>query len=113
VNIAAYTENQRQLWQAHVVALSNYVPSQYGGRATLFRTRGHPLLCSFDEQFGWKPLVAGGVKLRVVPGGHGNILTEPNVATIAREVAAELQAARGAAQGANPISDPVRAPACP
>jgi thioesterase domain-containing protein len=97
VNIAAYTENQRQLWQSHVSALRNYVPREYGGRATLFRTRGHPLLCSFDEQFGWQYLAKGGVDLRVVAGGHGDILTEPHVATIARELTRELQAARATA----------------
>jgi thioesterase domain-containing protein len=99
VNIEAYSEAQRKLWQLHVDALRRYQPKPYGGRVTLLRTRGHALLCSFDELYGWGPLVRGGVKLRIVPGGHGNILAEPHVQTVARELERELG-------GGNPNADP-------
>ncbi len=90
VNIEAYSEDQRKLWQLHVEALRRYQPQPYGGRVTLLRTRGHAFLCSFDELYGWEPLVRGGITLRIVPGGHGNILAEPHVQTVARELEREL-----------------------
>ncbi|HVS52164.1 MAG TPA: amino acid adenylation domain-containing protein [Opitutaceae bacterium] len=87
VNLAAYSEEQRRLWQTHVQALKEYRPQPYDGKVTLFRTRGHALLCSFDPHYGWSELARGGVALRVMPGGHGSILDEPHV----RAVAAALE----------------------
>jgi thioesterase domain-containing protein len=84
VNLAAYSEAQRKLWQTHVRALKAYRPKPYPGDVTLFRTRGHALLCSFDPHYGWGELAQGGVRLRVMPGGHGSILDEPHVRTVAR-----------------------------
>ncbi|MEO5960495.1 MAG: amino acid adenylation domain-containing protein [Opitutaceae bacterium] len=85
VNLAAYSEEQRRLWQTHVQALKNYRPQPYAGSVTLFRTRGHALLSSFDEHYGWGDLVRGGIALKVMPGGHGSILDEPHVRAVARE----------------------------
>jgi aspartate racemase len=85
VNLAAYSEEQRRLWQTHVNALKQYQPQPYDGHVTLFRTRGHALLCSFDPDYGWGELARGGVTLRIMPGGHGSILDEPHVRTVARE----------------------------
>jgi thioesterase domain-containing protein len=53
---------------------------------TLFRTGGHPLLSSFDDQFGWGELAQGGVEVRLMPGGHGNILDEPHVRAVAQSL---------------------------
>ncbi|HZQ34591.1 MAG TPA: thioesterase domain-containing protein, partial [Dehalococcoidia bacterium] len=92
VNLAAYSEDQRRLWQTHVRALRAYRPQPYEGDITLFRTRGHPLLCSFDEHFGWTDLVKGRIGLRRMPGGHGSILDEPYVRSVAHELNAQLHA---------------------
>jgi thioesterase domain-containing protein/acyl carrier protein len=97
VNLAAYSEEQRRLWQTHVQALKAYRPQPYSGHVTLFRTRGHALLCSFDPHYGWSELARGGVTLKIMPGGHGSILDEPHVQTVARELdraLRELTAAR-------------------
>ncbi len=100
VNVAAYSEDQRKLWQTHVRALKNYRPQSYAGEIALFRTRGHPLLCSFDELSGWSELARGGITLRIMPGGHGSILDEPYVQKVAREfqrcLAAEAEDAKEA-----------------
>ncbi len=93
VNLDAYSEEQRRLWQTHVNALRRYQPKPYDGHVTLLRTCGHPLRCSFDEHYGWGALAGGGVTVLVVPGGHGNILDEPHVQKVAR--ALEQQLARG------------------
>lgn len=93
VNLAAYSEAQRKLWQTHVRALKTYEPKPFAGRITLFRTRGHALLCSFDPLYGWGELAQGGVAVRVMPGGHGSILDEPHVRTVARALDQSLHEA--------------------
>jgi thioesterase domain-containing protein/acyl carrier protein len=83
VDLAAYSDERRALWRAHVQALIKYRPQPYDGEVTLIRTRGHPLLCSFDWQYGWGEL-AHGVEVNVVRGGHGNVLAEPYVKSVAQ-----------------------------
>ena len=86
VNLADYSDKQRQVWQTHVRALTRYQPRTFAGRLTLFRTRGHALLCSFDDHYGWGQLASGGVTMKIMPGGHGNILDEPYVRTVAQSL---------------------------
>jgi amino acid adenylation domain-containing protein len=83
VNLADYSEKQRLVWQTHVRALTRYQPKPYAGKVTLFRTRGHALMCSFDENYGWGELAQSGVTMKIMPGGHGNILDEPHVRAVA------------------------------
>jgi len=97
LNLADYSLKQRELWQHHVRLLLAYRPGTYGGAVTLFRTRGHALVTSFDEHYGWSELVRGGVTIRLMPGGHGNILDEPHVRAVARAFEACVPAAKGAA----------------
>lgn len=91
VDLAQYSEERRALWRSHVQALVKYQPGRYDGRVTLIRTRGHPLLCSFDHQYGWGELARGGVEVKVVPGGHGNVLAEPYVSAVAQALEPCLQ----------------------
>lgn len=93
VNLAAYSDKQRALWESHVRALIRYQPQPYSGRVILFRTRGHALRCSFDEQYGWGRLARGGVDVKLMPGGHGNILDEPHVRSVAHALQCCLQEA--------------------
>ena len=92
VDLAAYSEERRALWRAHVKALMLYHPQPYVGRVTLVRTHGHPMFCSFDYQYGWAELARGGVDVHVVPGGHGNVLAEPHVEAVARALDRRLEA---------------------
>jgi thioesterase domain-containing protein len=84
LNLAAYSQRQRELWQSHIRALRTYRPKPYAGHVTLFRTRGHALFTSFDEHYGWSDLVRGGITMEIMPGGHGNVLDEPHVRAVAR-----------------------------
>ncbi len=86
VDLAAYSEERRALWRAHVRALIHYRAKPYAGRVTLLRTRGHPLVCSFDRQYGWGDLARGGVDVKIVRGGHGNVLAEPYVDGVAEKL---------------------------
>jgi thioesterase domain-containing protein len=99
VNLADYSEDQRAVWRTHVRALLRYHPGPYDGAVTLFRTRGHPLLCSFDPHCGWDGLARGGVRLHRMPGDHGNLLAEPHVGRVAAVLRDCLAAAGAAGEG--------------
>jgi thioesterase domain-containing protein len=94
VDLAAYTEGQRRLWEAHIKALLRYQPRPYAGRVTLFRTPGHPLRCSFDPRYGWGELAAE-VTMKIMPGEHATILEEPHVRALALEIRRCLDEQKG------------------
>jgi acyl transferase domain-containing protein/thioesterase domain-containing protein len=77
-------------------AALRYEAQPYSGRVTLFRA-STPL--SFidmprDRELGWGPLAQRGVEVHEIPGAHREIMREPNVAIVAREVSGALAAAR-------------------
>jgi thioesterase domain-containing protein/acyl carrier protein len=90
VDLSARPEHERKLWRTHVQSWLQYQPQPYDGRIILFRTRGHPLICSFDNQMGWGSFAAGGVEVKICPGDHESILEEENVPHTARELASIL-----------------------
>jgi thioesterase domain-containing protein len=97
VDLSERPEQEQKLWRTHVAAWLQYQPRSYDGRIVLFRTRGHPLICSYDRRMGWDTFAAGGVAVRTCPGDHETILEEENVAHTARElkaVLAELESPR-------------------
>ncbi len=94
IDISRFPEIELGLWKLHLCAYDNYHAKPYEGRVVLFRTRGHPFLCSFDPQFGWGPLVRGGVEMVNVPGAHERIFMDPHV----RELSARFRAALEQAQ---------------
>jgi len=65
----------------------------------LFRSPGHQLLCSFDEQYGWGELAQGGVAVKIISGAHEQILEEPHVQRVACEMSNCLEAASCELQG--------------
>ena len=93
VDLSAQPEDRHALWAAHIRAWLGYRPKPFGGRVTLFRTRCHPVFCSFDDACGWRELAGGGVTVHVVPGAHESVLDEPHVATLAGKLERELNAA--------------------
>ena len=86
VDLSSRPQHERDLWRTHVQAWLQYQPQPYDGQIVLFRTRGHPLVCSFDHQMGWGSFAAKGVLVRTLPGDHESILEEENVACTAREL---------------------------
>jgi amino acid adenylation domain-containing protein len=89
VDLSMYKEDQKKLWEQHIQALMKYHPLPYPGEITLFRTSGHRLLCSFDEDFGWGEM-AKHVRTVMVPGSHETILKEPHVQVVAAEISRRL-----------------------
>jgi len=92
VDLSAQPEDRHELWATHIRAYLEHHPKPFRGHLTLFRTRCHPLFCSFDDACGWRDLAGSGVTVHVVPGAHESVLDEPHVAPLARELKRELEA---------------------
>jgi len=90
VDLAAQPADRRKLWEAHVRALMVHHAKPYAGEITLFRTRGHPMVCSFDDELGWREFAGGGVIVKLIPGAHESALDEPHVQALAEIVKRHL-----------------------
>lgn len=112
IEVSKFPENELQLWQRHLNALAVHVSRPYPGRVTLFRTRGQPLFCSLEEDFGWGKLAAGGVDIRLVAGAHESIFTEPAVQHLAAELKASIAEATAAQKTNQPALPRNRAACC-
>jgi thioesterase domain-containing protein len=86
IDLEQFPENELKLWEVHLHALAQHQDKSYPGPVTLFRTRGQPLVCSFEEDFCWNKLAPGGLTVRRIRGSHENIFMEPNVQFLAREL---------------------------
>jgi aspartate racemase len=62
-------------------ALRKYVPGNYHGKITLFKSSYH----GRGVHYGWEELTDGGVEIFEVPGTHRGILQQPNVAILAEQ----------------------------
>jgi amino acid adenylation domain-containing protein/FkbH-like protein len=92
VDLSSFPADQRELWRSHIDALLKYRPGTYAGRIHLFRSPGHPVLCSFQSDYGWGELAQGGVDIAIVPGVHEKILEEPCVRALANELNGRIEA---------------------
>ena len=68
-------------------AVKSYQVKPYNGRITLLRT----VESSGPVDMGWAPLAKGGVEIHEVPGNHYNMVKEPHVAHLARELAQVIE----------------------
>ncbi|HLX70610.1 MAG TPA: amino acid adenylation domain-containing protein, partial [Verrucomicrobiae bacterium] len=90
VDLSSFPADQRELWRTHIAALLKYHAKPYAGHVHLFRSPGHPVICSFQSDYGWGELAEGGVDITVVPGVHEKILEEPCVRSLANELKARM-----------------------
>jgi surfactin family lipopeptide synthetase C len=67
------------IYKTNIFAMDKYARRPYPGPLTLFRTGNGP-----DPSKGWSDLAGQGVKVIPIPGSHRQILSEPNVETLAR-----------------------------
>jgi thioesterase domain-containing protein len=88
-----FAANELKLWQIHLEALARHVEKPFDGNVILLRTRGQPLFCSLEEDFRWGTLALGGVTVKTIPGSHENIFLEPNVRSLAGQLAEALNQA--------------------
>jgi surfactin family lipopeptide synthetase C len=79
----------------NVQAARNYSFTPYPGQGvTLFRASKQPLGIVPDPTMGWGALLNGQLKVHEIPAHHQNILNEPGVRTLARQLAACVDRAR-------------------
>ncbi len=77
----------RTVTQANLVALRQYVPRVYAGRALLFRAEGRSVAAQDDRRLLWRRLISGGLEIHNLPGADsGLMLTEPNVRILAEQL---------------------------
>jgi thioesterase domain-containing protein len=86
IDVTHFPESELNFWQIHLNALVAHVERPYAGAVTLLRTRGQPILCSFEKDFCWGKLARGRVTVKYVPGSHENIFVEPNVKFLAEQI---------------------------
>jgi thioesterase domain-containing protein len=71
----------------------NYRPQTYEGNATLFKAElyawNHP-----DAHDGWYELIKGKLEVRPISGRHYEIVKQPHVQTLARELSGALRKAQ-------------------
>jgi amino acid adenylation domain-containing protein len=79
-------DSELALWHVHLQAIEEHAMKPHPGRVTLFRSRRQPLFCSFEDSYGWNDYCSGGVDVRIIPGSHESIFTEPNVRFLAEDV---------------------------
>ena len=78
--------------QLHLQAMRRYRPGPYEGRVVLFRVRAMSLFGAADPQMGWGKLARSGVSVKMIAGGHNNILEQPYVQSLAEKLSEELAA---------------------
>jgi thioesterase domain-containing protein len=91
IDVTHVSERETRLWNNHLGLLVRHISKPYNGHLTLFRTRSHPLVCSFENDFGWGKLAAR-VTVKNIPGSHEGIFMEPHVRWLAEELEQSLRA---------------------
>jgi FkbH-like protein len=97
-----FPEHELKFWEIHLRALTNHVERPFDGSVTLIRTRGQPLLCSFEDDFCWGRLAKAGAIVKRIPGSHENIFIEPNVKFLAQQLETSISEVGTAATQSNP-----------
>jgi len=78
-------ERHRAMWEAN----GAYRPQDYAGAATLFQAQTRAVNLS-DGVAAWRKVVRGGLNVEHVPGGHGDVVHEPNVGVLAERLSVRL-----------------------
>jgi thioesterase domain-containing protein/acyl carrier protein len=84
---------------AHLRAMRDYEPKPLPVPITLIRANEQLLShLALDSTLGWRDLTQGEVRVRIIPGNHIAITTEPLVRQLAKALSDELDAAQKAAE---------------
>jgi thioesterase domain-containing protein len=85
------------LFEANLRALRDYRPTPLPAPIALFRANVQMLShLALDSTLGWRDLAESEVRVRVVPGNHASMVTEPLVRQLAKILSDELDAAQEA-----------------
>ena len=77
-----------------LIACSDYTPSVYPGKLTLFFCADRNRDTEPDDNLGWNSIVTGGVESYECPGKHTTVMQEPNVKVMAEKLIICLQKAQ-------------------
>jgi oxalate---CoA ligase len=77
-------------------AQAAYKPQAYSGRVILFRSSHKPLGQVVDPRAGWNTYAAQGLEIYEITGNHENILLEPQVRLVAKQLRTCLDETNGA-----------------
>jgi thioesterase domain-containing protein len=101
-------QNYSEVFQANIRATRAYVPAPSSQRVVQFRAASKSATTDYEPRWLWEQLVPK-VDLYQVPGDHYTILREPNVQTLARQLAVYLRQTNGLNGDApHPGADAVR-----
>jgi hypothetical protein len=92
---------QIEPYQTNMRVLRAYQPGKLRAPLMLFRAELQPQKLSVlttGYTLGWDELAEGGVQVRVVPGDHSTMITEPLVRHLAKVLSDELDAAQAVPQ---------------
>jgi hypothetical protein len=67
------------------MAARDHIPNFFDGQVTLFWA-SKDLRAKFDMVEGWQSLARGGIDLREVPGTHLDLIKEPHVGELAKQL---------------------------
>jgi len=84
-DLTGLSESHRKLMQSNLDLLRAYAPRPYPHRLVLLRGRARPLLHSHEPDLGWGHF-ADYVDVRVLPCSHDNIMNEPYILEISRQI---------------------------
>jgi thioesterase domain-containing protein len=84
--VAKLPSNVKRVRKACLQAAKHYMPQSYSGRVILFRSNHKPLGQSIDPRAGWSTYAAEGLEIHEIEGNHENILLEPQVRYVARQL---------------------------
>jgi thioesterase domain-containing protein len=85
----------------HTKVASKYVPRSYNGDVVLFRSSKQLKGLVADEYLGWRALIHGNIDLCEIRGHQQNLLSEPNVRRLAKELSSRLVNAQREGPGNN------------
>jgi amino acid adenylation domain-containing protein len=75
----------RDVEQFNWMAARDHIPKVFDGQVTLFWA-SKDLRAKFDMVEGWQSLARGGIDLREVPGTHLDLIKEPHVGELAKQL---------------------------
>jgi thioesterase domain-containing protein len=90
-------------------AFRRYTPRAYDGRALLILAETETAAYSDDPKADWRDLSSDGVDILIVPGGHEEVLVEPNVRVVGDHL--RLKLAASSALAADSKATSMRSPA--
>jgi len=82
----------------HGKAIEKWAPPSYQGKVVLFRASKQLSGVGADKYLGWKRIFDGNLIVREVPGHQQNLLLEPNVVRLSRELTSVLNEAHESTQ---------------